>query len=220
MVRGCLWTPPWHAGLSARNRRQPRQWSRRARTVPEARVRCDRLRQPRPRPVRWRRMHLRVFRKTGSPASAGHRGSRTHRFVRWLARRGDRPTGSRRQQPHLNRHRRGFLLRSPDGGNRAGAVFLHLQSHRESLRDRPTARTLPDRRGESARGRPIHQNSGAVDSWRGRPRYPPDHSRRLFAALSGPKRLILVPGASHGRSLGGKDVWKQIDQWIDSVVGG
>ena len=48
---------------------------------------------------------------------------------------------------------------------------------------------------------------------------PPDHSRRLFAALSGPKRLILVPGAAHGRSLGGKDVWEQIDAWIDSVVG-
>ena len=48
---------------------------------------------------------------------------------------------------------------------------------------------------------------------------PPDHSRRLFAALSGPKRLILVPGAAHGRSLGGEEVWEQIDAWIDSVVG-
>lgn len=47
----------------------------------------------------------------------------------------------------------------------------------------------------------------------------PDHSRRLLSALAGPKRLILVPGASHGQSLGGKGVWEEIDAWIDAALG-
>lgn len=44
---------------------------------------------------------------------------------------------------------------------------------------------------------------------------PPDHSRRVLAALSGPKRLILVPGAGHNASLRG-EVWDDIDQWLDA----
>lgn len=46
---------------------------------------------------------------------------------------------------------------------------------------------------------------------------PPDHSRRIFAALGGPKRLILVPGGTHNSSLR-PDVWREIDRWIDEVV--
>ena len=45
---------------------------------------------------------------------------------------------------------------------------------------------------------------------------PPDHSRRVFDALAGPKRLVLVPGAGHNGSLRGPDVWQEIDRWIDS----
>ena len=45
----------------------------------------------------------------------------------------------------------------------------------------------------------------------------PDHSRRIFAAVTGPKRLILVPGGTHNSSLR-PDVWREIDQWIDGVV--
>lgn len=45
----------------------------------------------------------------------------------------------------------------------------------------------------------------------------PDHARRIFAALGGPKRLILVPGAGHNKSLQG-DVWSEIESWIDSVL--
>ena len=45
----------------------------------------------------------------------------------------------------------------------------------------------------------------------------PDHARRIFAALTGPKRLILVPGAGHNQSLGG-EVWADIDRWIDKAV--
>ena len=46
----------------------------------------------------------------------------------------------------------------------------------------------------------------------------PDHSRRVFAALAGPKRLILVPGAGHNESLQG-NIWEEIDRWLDSVLG-
>ena len=46
---------------------------------------------------------------------------------------------------------------------------------------------------------------------------PPNHSRRVFDALPGPKRLILVPGAHHNESLR-EDVWAQIDHWIDDVL--
>ena len=46
---------------------------------------------------------------------------------------------------------------------------------------------------------------------------PPAHARRVFAALTGPKRLILVPGARHNESLRG-DIWNEIDQWLDSVL--
>lgn len=46
----------------------------------------------------------------------------------------------------------------------------------------------------------------------------PDHSRRVFAALGEPKRLILVPGAKHNQSLHGA-VWEDIERWVDAVVG-
>jgi pimeloyl-ACP methyl ester carboxylesterase len=47
----------------------------------------------------------------------------------------------------------------------------------------------------------------------------PDHSRRVFAALPGKKRLILVPGAAHNESLGGQ-IWPEIEQWIEQAVPG
>jgi pimeloyl-ACP methyl ester carboxylesterase len=46
---------------------------------------------------------------------------------------------------------------------------------------------------------------------------PPDHSRRVFAALAGPKRLILVPGARHNESLRA-EIWSDIEKWIDDVL--
>ena len=45
----------------------------------------------------------------------------------------------------------------------------------------------------------------------------PEHSRRIFAALQGPKRLILVPGATHNQSLRA-EVWREIDRWLDQFV--
>jgi pimeloyl-ACP methyl ester carboxylesterase len=47
---------------------------------------------------------------------------------------------------------------------------------------------------------------------------PPDHSRRVFAALTGQKRLIIVPNARHNRSLNG-EIWSEIESWIDRVAG-
>lgn len=45
----------------------------------------------------------------------------------------------------------------------------------------------------------------------------PAHSQRVFAALRGPKRLILVPGAGHNDALRA-DAWNAVDVWLDSVV--
>lgn len=42
---------------------------------------------------------------------------------------------------------------------------------------------------------------------------PVDHSRRVFAALHGPKRLVLVPGAAHNGSLR-PEIWDQIERWV------
>ena len=46
---------------------------------------------------------------------------------------------------------------------------------------------------------------------------PPAHSQRVYDALRGPKRLILVPGAGHNGSLR-SEVWKQIEAWLDEVL--
>src|SRR5262245_49292967 len=43
---------------------------------------------------------------------------------------------------------------------------------------------------------------------------PPDHSRRVFEALHGPRQLILVPNAGHNQSLTGA-IWQDIEAWID-----
>jgi len=42
----------------------------------------------------------------------------------------------------------------------------------------------------------------------------PDHSRRVFAALTVDKRLLLVPGAGHNDVLR-PEVWTEIDAWLD-----
>jgi len=47
----------------------------------------------------------------------------------------------------------------------------------------------------------------------------PDHSQRVFDALTGAKRLMLVPGAGHNHSLNGAGVWTEIDRWIDRALG-
>jgi uncharacterized protein len=47
-----------------------------------------------------------------------------------------------------------------------------------------------------------------------------EHSKRVFAVLPDPKRLILVPGAGHNDSLGDEHVWTQIDEWIERAIPG
>ena len=60
---------------------------------------------------------------------------------------------------------------------------------------------------------PVLLIHGAADS-----ETPPDHSRRVLAALAGSKRLILVPGAGHNGSLRG-EVWGEIERWLEEVLG-
>jgi uncharacterized protein len=48
----------------------------------------------------------------------------------------------------------------------------------------------------------------------------PRHSERVFAALAGPKRLLLVDGAGHNESLNQARTWNVIDEWIARVDGG
>lgn len=59
---------------------------------------------------------------------------------------------------------------------------------------------------------PVLLVHGAADS-----HTPPDHSRRVLAALAGPKRLILVEGARHNESLRA-EVWDEIERWIEEVL--
>jgi fermentation-respiration switch protein FrsA (DUF1100 family) len=44
---------------------------------------------------------------------------------------------------------------------------------------------------------------------------PPAHSERVYGALAGPKRLVLVPGAHHNDALT-SEAWRQIDDWVAS----
>jgi uncharacterized protein len=47
---------------------------------------------------------------------------------------------------------------------------------------------------------------------------PPAHSQRIFEALTGPRRLMLVPGAGHNQSLHGPGVWIEIERWIEEAL--
>lgn len=46
----------------------------------------------------------------------------------------------------------------------------------------------------------------------------PAHSERIYAALTGPKKLLLVDGAGHAGSLARGEVWDAIEQWIDELL--
>ncbi len=47
---------------------------------------------------------------------------------------------------------------------------------------------------------------------------PPAHSERVYAALRGPGRLLLLPGAGHNDPLP-NEVWSEIAAWLDGVGG-
>ena len=46
----------------------------------------------------------------------------------------------------------------------------------------------------------------------------PEHSRRILAALNGPKQLLLVPRAGHNQSMNSPMAWVEIDRWLSAVV--
>jgi len=95
-----------------------------------------------------------------------------------------------------------------------GPLTRHRQRVREAWPRRQrverTATVAPRPREIRA---PVLLVHGAIDA-----DTPPDHSRRVLAALAGPKRLILVPGAGHNESLRG-EVWDEIERWLDGVLG-
>jgi len=47
---------------------------------------------------------------------------------------------------------------------------------------------------------------------------PPDHSRRIYAALRSSKRLLIVPGRGHNDTLT-NEVWNDVDKWIEFGMG-
>jgi uncharacterized protein len=47
----------------------------------------------------------------------------------------------------------------------------------------------------------------------------PAHSKRVFAALAGPKRLILVTEAGHNQALHDAGVWVEIDRFLERASG-
>ena len=47
---------------------------------------------------------------------------------------------------------------------------------------------------------------------------PPAHSQRIFEALSGPRRLLLVPGAGHNQSLNAPAAWVDIERWVEESL--
>jgi pimeloyl-ACP methyl ester carboxylesterase len=60
---------------------------------------------------------------------------------------------------------------------------------------------------------PVLLVHGALDN-----QTPPAHSERIFDALPGPKRLLIVDGVGHNHSLT-PSTWQEIQQWIESVIG-
>jgi len=45
----------------------------------------------------------------------------------------------------------------------------------------------------------------------------PEHSKRVYAALGGPKKLVLVAGARHDGALNA-ETWPVVEEWVDEAV--
>ena len=41
-----------------------------------------------------------------------------------------------------------------------------------------------------------------------------EHSRQIYDALGGPRRLLVVPGAGHNDVLGRAEAWREIESWL------
>jgi pimeloyl-ACP methyl ester carboxylesterase len=48
---------------------------------------------------------------------------------------------------------------------------------------------------------------------------PPDHSRRIAAALRCPHRLVVLPGVGHDEILGREEAWREIRRFLGEVAG-
>jgi alpha-beta hydrolase superfamily lysophospholipase len=48
----------------------------------------------------------------------------------------------------------------------------------------------------------------------------PEHSRRIYAALKGPRRLVWLEGVSHQGVLMHEEAWQVIDVWLEQVASG
>ena len=203
------------ARLPSRPRRQPLVGDLDRATLQCAGVRRARLRQPRARRIGRRRVHVWVLRKEGSePGPRQARGWPDCR-VRRVARRGHRAAGGRRGRANRAGRRGGAHLGPQNRRHGARAVLREPRQHRRGLSHRREGGCLSGRRREP----------GGVGDEDSRPR-PGDprgrrfrdaaaHSERVYAALAGPKKLVLVPGAHHNDALT-PDAWRQIDDWIAS----
>jgi alpha-beta hydrolase superfamily lysophospholipase len=47
---------------------------------------------------------------------------------------------------------------------------------------------------------------------------PPEHSRRIYEALGGPRRLVVFPGIEHDEILGHDEVWREIQAFLDELA--
>jgi uncharacterized protein len=47
---------------------------------------------------------------------------------------------------------------------------------------------------------------------------PPEHSRRIAALLSGPHRLVVLPGVGHDEILGRPEAWREIDTFLEQFA--
>lgn len=46
----------------------------------------------------------------------------------------------------------------------------------------------------------------------------PRHSERIYEALAGPKRLLLIDRARHNQSFADASVWVAVDRWVDQIA--
>ena len=208
---------PGHDRGPARRRRQPLERHRDHRALRPARVRRGGVRQSSSRGIRRRGLHVRVLRERRPASRAGHR--ERARSCCWAPRSGlrwrfRRPRTTRACRPS-SQWRRSPILRTV-ATERAPVFFT------SGIIERAFA--LAELRGhfrvdavspvEAAAGvlSPVLLIHGEADV-----DTRPEHSRRVLAALAGPKRLILVPGARHNESLRG-DVWGEIEHWLDAIV--
>ena len=95
------------------------------------------------------------------------------------------------------------------GASLGAAVALQQAAQDRRVNAVVAAETFSDLRTDHRAGFLIHGDADLET--------PPDHSRRVFAALGGPKRLLLVRGAAHNGSLR-TEVWDEIERWIDGVI--